>query len=173
MKMTLNSKLKKDWLLLKRERLKVEDQLTKNLSSIIQRSDFKRFDCDLSLTLWERLCRLSIDNKGKLVANGAKYFDAPKPYDEYFRQIKQAFSNYDNEEVYVLPSNWVYSGGFTIKLKSLIEKLDEVLFVTDDDLQIYSSEFNNSIILTGDRHGDSLYLLEVYCLGKKWENLIG
>jgi len=173
MTMTLKNKIKKEMLLLKRERLNNYKNFQEQLESILAKENFELLDFELMNVVWLKLQSLDIDSRGKAIEQGASSYSVSEKFADFFNLINTRFKNIGSKYVFVFPDNWQKTGGLIVGLHDLMSSLGKIMYLYDDDLMIISADFSSVIYFRGDRMGDNLYSLDIICRGENWKNLIG
>ncbi|WP_444940666.1 hypothetical protein ACJJI3_19635 [Microbulbifer sp. ZKSA004] len=174
MKATLKkSRLKRHVLELKLVRERNRDQYSLALTGILGENSFDFIDVEMLEAGWIFLSTIGIESKAKAMAEGGAYFDVKDNIVLFMDKISRAFLNFSSERVLIYPLEWRSIGGFYIETHDFFRHLEEIMYIFDDDLKVFSEDLDNALYLSGDRINKDLYLLELVSFGKKWDNLLG
>ncbi|TQV73571.1 hypothetical protein FLL45_11905 [Aliikangiella marina] len=168
--MILKNKLKKEMLLLKRERTDNYNFFQEKFKSMIPEDSFEILDCDLMNIVWLNLLSLGIESRKKAVELGAVSKEITEEFPIALKQISSLIRDSRLDPIIVLPDSWQRTGGFSINSQELANSLERIMYIYDDDLIVISNDFSNILYISGDRSGEKLYTLDVICFGDKWNS---
>jgi hypothetical protein len=151
--------LKKEYLLLKRNRNANYTTRKENLISIIGDECFRIIEAEISHVFLLQNCNGSImkhlDFEPKITIESEELIA------EKIQALQNLFGH--SQDVIILPFDWEFYGGLVIKTKLFFDNFERIFYYLDDGVYIFDPKANKKIKLRGERHlsTEALNYLEI------------
>ena len=132
-------------------------------------SECEFLDLETSLALWDVALHSSVARKEWSHCLKTEVFEREVVPD--VEDISRRISAFENINGFCLTYFWRKTGAILTDLHSLAKNFNELMFLCEDEINFYSSDFKKALLIEGDRtgSGDRLNYLSVSVSGD-WIN---
>jgi len=166
---SLEIKVRKEFLLFKKDKLREKKELESFLNANFDKSDFVLLDSDhitASLRKVRERQLQGVSSKNRLTESELDL--SLEDVKKFLAASNESLPSALNVWGLVAPLSWESSGGFLMRFEDIFENFEEISLVADDDFDIFADNLCDQISFRGDRSSDELTSMEVRLKGDKF-----